>query len=276
MACQSPIMRPSRDGFRDVPVPCGRCPPCLKNRVDSWVFRLKQQEKVSTHSHFITLTYDTQFVPISPNGFMTLCRDAFPLFMKRLRKLCPDFKLSYYACGEYGTEKKRPHYHAIVFNVPTTVLCKHWTDKHSENPKGFSKCGQVNQATIHYVTGYVVTKYGKIDEKTGKSLPTWTADDVKPFALMSKGLGKIYLKHNTKFHKGNFTTTTRLEGGRPALLPRYYRERIFDKIAQQMLCIISREEAEIRQQDPNYNKSEFEKRRFQVLNTQRSILKKSL
>jgi len=275
MACSYPLTIRDRTRGTDILpvyilVPCGRCISCIETKRSAWTFRLLQELKTSTHATFLTLTYDEAHLP---EGGKLVKKDVQNYF-KNVRHDAPELK--YYAVGEYGEKSKRPHYHAIVFNVPTSVLCKHWTDKHTENPKGFSKCGQVNQATIHYVTGYVVTKYGKIDEKTGKSLPTWTADDVKPFALMSKGLGKIYLKHNTKFHKGNFTTTTRLEGGRPALLPRYYRERIFDKVEQQMLCIISREEAEIRQQDPNYNKSEFEKRRFQVLNTQRSILKKSL
>ena len=85
----------------------------------------------------------------------------------------------------------------------------------------------VNEATIHYVTGYITEKYGTMDEKTGKSINTWGADDIRPFAMMSKGLGKIYLKHNTKFHKSNFTTITTKKGGQKIPIPRYFKEKIF-------------------------------------------------
>jgi len=226
MACQSPIMRPSRDGFRDVPVPCGRCPPCLKNRVDSWVFRLKQQEKVSTHSHFITLTYDTQFVPISPNGFMTLCRDAFPLFMKRLRKLCPDFKLSYYACGEYGTKKKRPHYHAIVFNVPDdSFFFKAWSL--NGVPFGSVHVGQVSGDSIAYCTKYM--------NKTEHIKGFLRDDRVPEFSLMSKGMGKNYVNEKTiAYHNADLNRNfLAIDGGFKIALPRYYRDRIFSKDAME-------------------------------------------
>jgi hypothetical protein len=37
------------------------------------------------------------------------------LFFKRLRKAYPDVKLRYFACGKYGEQFARPHYHVILF-----------------------------------------------------------------------------------------------------------------------------------------------------------------
>jgi len=107
--CDSPFFVLPKAAVEKVPVPCGRCPPCKLRRVNGWVFRMLEEEKVSSSSHFVTLTYDTSTVPISDNGFMTLRKRDFQLFMKRLRKLCLDAKLKDYAVGEYGTNYKRPH-----------------------------------------------------------------------------------------------------------------------------------------------------------------------
>ena len=56
--------------------------------------------------------------PFAEGGF-SLLRSDFQKFMKRLRKHAKSTKIKYYACGEYGTNyTERPHYHAIVFNLP--------------------------------------------------------------------------------------------------------------------------------------------------------------
>lgn len=121
MPCDSPIWI-NRAG-KDFPVPCGTCPPCKIRRVNEWVFRLTwEEERNALSSHFVTLTYDSLHVPISPHGFMTLRKKDFQDYMKRLRKLhanvAPDWPpIKYYAVGEYGDLNRRPHYHAIIFNV---------------------------------------------------------------------------------------------------------------------------------------------------------------
>ena len=66
-------------------LPCGKCPNCYARRISGWSFRLMEEDKVSSSSYFITLTYDNP--PMSENGFMTLKKSDFQKFMKRLRKL---------------------------------------------------------------------------------------------------------------------------------------------------------------------------------------------
>ena len=48
-----------------VPVPCGRCPECLKRRASMWSFRLRKEEERSANALFITLTYAPEHVPLS-------------------------------------------------------------------------------------------------------------------------------------------------------------------------------------------------------------------
>lgn len=190
----------------NIPFPCGRCINCKKKRVSTWSFRLQQEAKRSTSAWFITLTYNTDTVPISPKGRMTLDKTDYQLFMKRLRKLHKG-KLKYYTCGEYGTQKYRPHYHAILFNAElkhligesiagtalqnkdtmltgkTQFKCKTWG-------KGEITIGRVSAASIGYVLEYISKK---------ERIPQYDGDDRIPeFSLMSKGMGANYFAESQK------------------------------------------------------------------------------
>lgn len=197
--------------------PCGKCPECFKRRISSWSFRLMQQWKTAHSATFITLTYDTNYVPITPNGFMGLDKRDVQLFLKRLRKAhgtpVPDIK--YYACGEYGGKSKRPHYHLIMFNVKLELIQPAWT-------KGSIHYGEVSAASIGYCLKYM-SKPSKI--------PMHRNDDrLKEFSLMSKKIGLNYITpemirwHHASLHDRMYCTT---EDGKKIAMPRYYKEKIY-------------------------------------------------
>lgn len=75
------------DGARVVLVPCGKCPKCLRDRQNGWMFRLQQEIKDSLNCQFVTLTYET--TPKSFNGHGTLQKSDLQKFFKKLRKICP-------------------------------------------------------------------------------------------------------------------------------------------------------------------------------------------
>lgn len=236
MACNFPIT--IKRGSEILPkkelVPCGKCISCIERKRADWSFRLKQEHQISIKSTFLTLTYNEKFVPKKKDK-LVLDKKQIQKYIKRVRHKNPGIK--YYLVGEYGDKNNRPHYHAIVFNVDNSSLVDEWKDTDSGNSEtlGNVQTDTVSEASIHYVTGYITSKYGKIDEKTGKAITTWSEDDIRPFALMSKSLGKIYLKNAARYHKDNFTTTTISEGGRMGLLPRYYRDRIFSEDDRKIL-----------------------------------------
>jgi len=156
--CISPITV-QHAGERHV-VPCGKCNFCLETRRNHWCFRLSQELKKSTSAYFITLTYDEDNVPIAENGSQTLVKRDLQLFWKSLRKsqaVITDLKLRYFIAGEYGSQTKRPHYHAIVFNlqIPVHKLQEIWK-------KGFVHCGRVTGASIRYVTKYIINRYDEV------------------------------------------------------------------------------------------------------------------
>jgi len=205
-------------------VPCGKCPKCLSRRASAWSFRLMNEEKNSKSAHFVTLTYDTDHVPLSKNGFMTLSIPTrkgkktvgsdLQNFLKKLRKNFTYGKIKYYAVGEYGGEKRRPHYHLILFNATEEGISRSWD-------KGSIYLGNVQEASVGYVLLYI--QKPKFQRLHGRD------DRHEEFVTMSKGLGQNYLSKSViSWHLASPKERIHLNlpGGKKCTLPRYYRERI--------------------------------------------------
>jgi len=190
-------------------LPCGKCPNCLKRRISNWSFRLMQEDKVSSCSLFVTLTYENP--PITENGFMNLDKRDLQLFFKKLRKKTTGLK--YYAAGEYGGERARPHYHIIMFNVEPYLIESTWG-------LGHVHIGEVNEASVGYTLKYMFKP---------RKIPLHQRDDrQREFSLMSKGLGKNYLSNAVRrWHIDGDRLYCVIEDGKKISLPRYYRDKIF-------------------------------------------------
>lgn len=240
MKCDSPFYVLPAGATERVPVPCNRCPPCKINRVNSWVFRLLQEEKLHAHAHFVTFTYDTHCVPISPNGFMTLKKSDFQDYMKRLRNLCPGQTLKYYAVGEYGTKNSRPHYHAIIFGVDDpNKFADAWMLKGQS--LGGVYIGKVSSNSIAYTMKYIDKSNFKRKHKR---------DDREPeFPLMSQGLGKNYLTPEIiAYHQADKSRLycTR-EGGHKIALPRYYKQKLYSEDDRKQQALLAAAESQIKE-----------------------------
>lgn len=246
MRCFSPYIV-KKDG-RDIPVPCGNCPPCIKRRASSWSFRLKKEGERSESVKFITLTYATKHVPITEKGYMTLSVKDMQLFMKRLRKAHTGSMASgirYYAVGEYGGKTFRPHYHILLFNADWTKVQQAWT-------YGEIHYGDLTEASIGYCLKYMC--------KTSK-IPMHKNDDrIKEFALMSKRLGDNYLTSLIKkYHLGDGSAQmwsrmfVTIQDGKKIAMPRYYKEKLYtaeqrDAMAEyhrEKMCEIDAKEADV-------------------------------
>lgn len=217
--CWTPLAiknkRIRKDDYAHLTVPCGKCPACLHARSSAWVFRMEQENKRHSHSLFVTLTYDYDHVPLSPSGRMSLRKKDFQDFMKRVRKRAGKGRvIKYYACGEYGSQTFRPHFHAIMFGVTESEVRASWTDGHVH-------VGEVAGASIAYTTKYV---------NKGKLIPMYQGDDRLPeFSLMSQGLGKNYLTPQMiRYHKEGLKDHVTLPGGKKQPIPRYLRDKIFN------------------------------------------------
>lgn len=219
----------NNDEQSNLPLPCGKCPPCIKRKVSGWSFRLMKEGEVSSSSFFITLTYNYDNVPITPKGFMNLSKRDLQLYFKRLRKLIygnSKSNIKYYAVGEYGGKTNRPHYHIILFNVKSIEkISQAWQ-------LGHIHYGTLTEASIGYTLKYV-SKPSKV--------PLHKNDDrQKEFSLMSKGLGKSYITKNMiKWHHADLEKRmyVNLKDGKKASMPRYYKNKIYD---EQQRAVISR------------------------------------
>lgn len=99
---------------------CGQCIGCRLERSRQWAVRCMLEAKQHEDNSFITLTYDDNSLPSalsldSERIYPSLLKSDLQKFWKRLRKYLKAKKIRYFACGEYGDQFSRPHYHAILF-----------------------------------------------------------------------------------------------------------------------------------------------------------------
>lgn len=216
MKCITPLSVFDKIQGIHIPVDCGKCPECIKKRTSQWSFRLRKEGDYSSSSYFITLTYDTQHVPITKNGYMTLNPEHVTLWLKRLRKISKE-KIKYYYVGEYGSNTNRPHYHMIIFNANIEDIETTWY-------YGSVHYGTVTGASIGYTLKYMIKD---------ARIPMHKNDDRIPeFGRMSKGLGIGYLTAETMYwHTDKRALLQRLccvIDGKKVPMPRFYKERIYD------------------------------------------------
>lgn len=225
---------------RTIPVPCGKCPKCVKAKISSWLFRLEQEARIHPDPFFVTLTYDSHNVPhtyqyerpepvipyrptIAPwrgrHVGYTLRKKDIQDFMKRLRfhySKVSKKKLRYYCVGEYGTKFRRPHYHLILFNLDYSFLIPIAWDK------GFTDYSIIrDMAAISYTLKYISKPHVK----------SWP-NAIPQYSQMSQGLGRNYLNmaafkyHNQSYEHAHLLTRKGFTVG----LPKYYKDKLYDEV----------------------------------------------
>lgn len=222
MICPTPIE------LNDRQVPCGTCGICLKNRASEWTFKLHQEWKVSDSAHVVLLTYNDESVPwmdspVDGQSYMALDKSDLQKFFKRLRKamrIRTRKSLRYYAVGEYGGRGNRPHYHCILFNAGDEEIFQAWELKGES--LGIVSIKPLRLGGLGYLTTYFMSGN---DYPVKLGLPA-------QFAVMSRrpGIGSAYLTPQVvKWHKDGLKNYTVSSGGVHGRLPRYYRDKIFNK-----------------------------------------------
>lgn len=272
--CQTPfhkkmeLVKGVETGY--MPFPCGKCPACVRRRVSGWAFRLNKQSEQSNSAHFVTLTYNDEHIKKTKNGFETLVKKDVQDFFKRLRKLTKQ-KISYYAVGEYGDTGERPHYHIILFNANPKIVENAW--KLNDITLGNVHFGDVGDASVGYTLKYI---------SKDKKIPQFNGDDrQKEFALMSKGLGAGYLTDNmVKWHtKGNIENKVYLplKDGKKAAMPRYYKDKLYDKGQKFRIGVFMRAESQkqVDELQDKYGDLYYYKQAEETANDFRRMAKKS-
>lgn len=235
--------------YRKQIIPCRNCIGCRLDYSREWANRGYLESKKSEDNYFITLTYDEEHLPIDesittsegktytrseewkgnlrPEHLKKFIHDIRQYFYRKNKKQ----RIKYLACGEYGTENKRPHYHIILFDCPFTpndmynpriidkeiyyqnrIIEKYWK-------RGLSNVTVASWNTIAYVARYVTKKqYGHNaeDERAQKG-------QIAEFIRVSNGIGKEYWEQNKeKILKTDSITIKNGKGVHTTKPPRYF------------------------------------------------------
>lgn len=134
-------------------------------------------------------------------------------------------RIKFFACGEYGEQRGRPHYHALVFGVSDSALFEScW-------PFGFTRTDPVTPGSIAYVAGYVSKKYAQaidygdyVDQETGEVF-----DAQAEFRLMSRrpGIASLSREYWRAWRE------TMIWQGREYPVPRYLHEEWKRHVSQE-------------------------------------------
>ena len=235
-------------GKEVIQLPCGQCIGCRIDRSRQWANRCMLELQYHDSAYFVTLTYDDLHIPKSyyadpetgeAHTSYTLCKRDFQLWMKRLRKKFSDDKIRFFACGEYGGQTKRPHYHAIVFGLHLNDLVKYKTVKEGDSyytyynsdsiqetwPNGFVVVGEVTWESCAYVARYVTKKL------SGEQADFYKKFNLVPeFSDMSRRPGiarQYYDEHGGDIYNNAYINVSTPKGGRKFKPPRYF-DRLFD------------------------------------------------
>lgn len=208
--------------------PCRKCLACRLNIAREKAVRAVHEASLHKNNIFLTLTYDDQHVGDGRLNYLD-----FQLFMKKLREhvtrnitdpdLKKEFAISYMVTGEYGDKKKRPHWHAIIFNYSPDDKKPKYTSHSGEQvftsqfltelwSKGQIDFGSVTLESAGYVARYAAKKlaHGKDQDH-----------DYHPIHKTSSkhAVGKKWIE---KYWKQTFDNGFIILKGKKASIPRYY------------------------------------------------------
>lgn len=208
-----------------VPIPCGMCLECRKQKSSEWRIRLGEHIKTHTNGVFITLTFDDEKLD-------KLCEEtgskesnevaaiAVRRFCERWRKLKKK-SVEHWLITELGHQNThRLHLHGLIFTDTPTEIEKIWG-------YGWVFLGTwVNMQTINYIVKYIT----KIDT------------DHKGFIgriFCSPGIGRDYMKKaiQNKYRPRETRDYYRMDNGSRVGMPTYFRNKIYTEEEREKLWI---------------------------------------
>lgn len=212
-----------------VPFPCGQCMNCRINKRRQWTLRMLLENSVHVESCFVTLTYSDENLVYNEDYEKQLCKKDFQDFMKRLRKYYDSLgkKIRYFACGEYGSKTKRPHYHFILFGATASseLLDKIWG-------LGLVHVGTCTSDSIQYVAGYVLKKF--VNKKRDTITPEFILSSRRPgigFYAVDDFIAITSNKYFTQYiRENNDIPIVIAVGGRFFPIDRYLKNKISDAL----------------------------------------------
>lgn len=238
-------------------IPCGKCIGCRLDYSREWANRGFLEAKLWEQNWFCTVTYNEDYIDIpefveDPSG-ITYCNEGewggtlvpadLTAFIKSLRQIMKreynQDGIRFMACGEYGSETERPHYHIIFFNLnlpvedlykPRLINKNIYYQSHiierAWGGKGICNISEASWNNIAYTARYITKK---INGKTAEEYYA-SKGQIKEFLRVSRmpGIGEgYYRKHWEEIYKNDEIIVKNMSGTVSSKPPKY-----FDKLLE--------------------------------------------
>lgn len=161
--CLNPLTVGSDQWGEPIVRNCRKCWQCIDHKVNGWVGRCVAETRTARHVRFVTLTYGRDEAGNASHPAMAvLTYSHVQLWFKKLR--LAGYEFSYFVAGEYGTEKGRAHWHAILFfrnDPPKVTMDKrihHYEGEWEMWPHGWCQWETIKGdafAAVRYAAKYV-------------------------------------------------------------------------------------------------------------------------
>jgi hypothetical protein len=214
-----------------VPVGCGKCMECKKQKARNWSVRLQEEIRHNKKQcYFVTLTYNEKELQKLENetelkGYdrdNEVTRISIRRFLERWRKKYKKSVKHWFVTEIGGNYTERIHVHGLI-----------WTDK-KEEIENIWKYGKiwigeyVNSKTINYIVKYI----NKVDNKHKY---------YNSKIYTSAGIGKGYTERtdikNNKYKPNETNEYYTTRQGIKLPLPIYYRNKIYTEEEREKLWI---------------------------------------
>lgn len=235
-------------------IPCGKCIECRLEYARQWAIRCVHESKMHPHNSFITLTYTDKnltstklqynhyqlfikklryliFSDTNKNNFKNLNYNQLSTkqkqqHLKEYKNLYDSTRIGFFVTGEYGESKKRPHWHAIIFNWrPSDAQTKYKNSRGDQVysskildglwSKGIAEFGSVTFESAGYCARYAAKKLVHGNDQD---------HDFHPISKKSSkhAIGKTWIAKYWPdvFNYGEVV----LDGGQKCGIPRYYEK----------------------------------------------------
>lgn len=213
-----------------VPVGCGQCIQCRRQKANEWKVRILEEIKDKRKCNFVTLTFSPESLEKLLKRFQVknecsaIAGKAIRLFLERYRKKYKR-SIKHWFITELGEEEsERLHIHGLMWEIPD--------DKEIEELWGYGNVvidkRAVTTKTVNYCVKYMV----KIDHKH---------KNFRNQIFCSAGIGKGYLgRYNSSLNifRGSETDESYvLPNGSRVALPIYYRNKIYSDEEREQLWL---------------------------------------
>lgn len=236
-----------------VPVGCGKCIECSKQKARQWQVRLAEEIRTDKTGKFVTLTFSNESIKelykkTEGDGYErdnNIATYAVRKFLERWRKKHKKSVKHWLITELGGKGTENIHIHGIIWtNKENEEISERWGygsitigKRVYVNGKAINNnsTGYVNDETITYISKYITKKDAKHKEYNGK-------------ILTSAGIGSKYVERpdakNNKYNGENTREEYVTRTGQKLSMPIYFRNKIYTEEEREKLWLMKLDKEE--------------------------------